>query len=498
MQEVSRPTFFDSFYTLNRFMNTQNPFYISSVFKKRVSIQEDLDFDSVNEKSSTLNLFIRLNGVWQLLCQYHVKLSLLVNIGDNLEEIHEHLKDQANFLIIRLADGCYYALPDTNLSPYWILTLQEQHKQNVLNRISTLYHSRQRTCSYDQIMKLDNLSTCIRDLLVIKKDLEDRIHEALQSGMHTATEPQMKESSARNAHIKRMADAQRFRKFQLTRSIEHNRALQDAKQNTIRSLKSLPESMQERDQFGPIKDDLADHIVKLDQVNVGLNLEKSRIAKDLLFIFPIESTGIRKSSSKYNFQLFGYKFPSTSSMSQLVKLLNKLSRTQMARLNALIGYMVLILIKLSGYLRIPLRFPARFLGSNSYIHDPISHILTRNRLYPLFVTQNSTLILRFSYGLILLTKDLNQLFEYENLYKVDDFNLLVNFKIFLTCLTSYDGRSDNIRDLISESAVSDDVGTSFKPGSPSQIMRDSINETLKSEERTNHIRKHLLEQSDYK
>ncbi|QPG73226.1 hypothetical protein FOA43_000533 [Brettanomyces nanus] len=480
IQDLKRDTFFDSFYSLNNFMKVDDPFYISRVFKNQLTIKEDLDFDSFNAKSSSLNLFVKRGSSWSLLCQYHIKLSLLVNVGDNLELVEKHFKNRANFLLIQLSDGCYYILPDSGIPFHLIHQLQVEHKKNVLDRIENLYHSKQRTCSYNQIMKMNNLSVCIRDLMWIKRDLGSRINEALRQheNSYAGVEEKIELISSQLLSLKELLKDQEFHNSQLRRKIKSIHINGDAKKNTIELLSSRRYLLISPD-FDSVKEQLIGYMDGLGQTNTSLNLEKSRVAKGLLAIFPIISSSAKTKSSKYDFELFGYRFPTTSSTTQWVKILNRLSRTQMARLNALLGYLVLIIIKLSDYLCVPLRYPVKFLSSNSYIHDPISRTKNKNRLYPLFITQNSTLILRFSYGLMLFTKDLDQLFEYENLYKVEEFNLLVNLKILLTCLTSYDCRSDTIQDFVTEGFTT----------------RESINETLLSEDRTNHIRKHLLGQS---
>ncbi|GME86107.1 unnamed protein product [Ambrosiozyma monospora] len=88
LQELNASTFYDCFYTINGFMDIEDPIYISPIFKKEFEISEELNFLGLNRNSITINLFIKYNSKWCLLRQFHIKLSFLVNLGDNLDLIN--------------------------------------------------------------------------------------------------------------------------------------------------------------------------------------------------------------------------------------------------------------------------------------------------------------------------------------------------------------------------------------------------------------------------
>lgn len=440
VQEKSKCTFFDSFYSLNGFMNTDDPIYISRVFHGQPTIQEELDFTAQNQKSFTLNLMIHLDQKWCLLTEYHIKMSLLVPVGDDPELIWQRFGRQQNFLVIQLSDGCYYIMPGTKVSPSTVRELQQRYVDSV-DKTNETYYSPINTCSYDQIMKLDNLQICLADLREIKKDIGAKISGALANEKsYEAIRRQILSVSTCVENLKEMLNTQKYKNYQLQKKCERQQVSKRLVSDSIESSSVL--SHRTQTPKSAMSNELADYMVKLDQAMGQSDLEKARIAKDLLFTFPINPTSSKGSTSKYSFQLFGYRFPPMTSPSQLVKVLNRLTRSQMSQLNALMGYIVLIMLRLSSYLSVPFKYPVRFLGSNCYIYDPISRTQTKSRVYPLFIAQNSSLVIRFTYGLMLINKNLNQLFESENIYKVDEFNLLVNIKIFLTCLSGYDGHTD--------------------------------------------------------
>lgn len=168
----------------------------------------------------------------------------------------------------------------------------------------------------------------------------------------------------------------------------------------------------------------------------------------------------------------------------------------MLRLSALTGYISYIINLYAHYLRVTLRYPIRYLGSRSYIRDFVSPKATKNGIFPLFLTQNTTLALKFTYGLMLLTSDLEQLFNNEQLYKIDDLNLLFNLHTFLQGMTTYGTNFENRVDSVGKHNCKQfafNIGTeSQDPGERIAFSKRALNQTFVSQERESHIRKHLL------
>lgn len=477
-QEITSNNLFDCFYTLNEFMNLNDPFYISRAFSDLMSLQEEVDFDIPHGKAFTVNLFLKLEGHWNLLTQFHVMMSCLVSLGNDLDLIWKSIKKCTNLLLIRLSDHCYYTIPDGTVSDSVCSSLQQNYCKKMQSRAITLYHSRQPTCSYDQIMKLDNLRMCIDDLLAIKRNLCCSIKQLLNKKRKIYNyESSERLIKAEIAQLKQLLKNKEYTNISLHRHIDK---LQKYQHSPISVL--IDSSSNKHD----LKDKCAMYLVKIDEMSISLNLEKSRISKDLLFIFPIKSYTKTSSPKKGTiYELFGIHFPLVPSKKWLVNKLLLLPRSQMSRFNALIGYMVLIIAQLSRYLRVTLTSPLRFFGSDSYIYDPTS-INLKNHIFPLFITQNSTLIVRFSYGLYLLTRDIDQLFTSEGLYETNNYNILSKIKILLSYMEDYDGQFFTDQPDTSSFATSE---TSI------ESLRAGLNRTLRLQDTADHIRKHLLRES---
>lgn len=467
-QKINYETFFNCFYTINNFLNIDKPYFISRIFPYFAEVADELEIH-VFAKSATINLFIkRGNDNWKLIKQYHVKLSLLINLGDNLELIEERLKGVKNILILKLSDDCYYTLPNDSIERETIDILRSTYLEKIAEKFDNFYY-KQTSCSYDQIMTMNNYSRCIHDLLYTKNTLDYRISNEIKrdNGIHNIMD-QSNTLKTSNEHLKEVLD----------RKISHNYQLQ----SKINSLKQKKEKLKSRNmqiKYPPtsnIKDTsigLATETYDIQRESLKLqaeiNLEKARIADIIQFIFPMKPIKF-----KHDFSLFQTCFPSsliphskyvgesdhtkiipTSILSStIIQRLTQISRPHCERLNALIGYIAQIVLTVADIFNIPLRYPIRVLGSNSYINDPISNfnatantkftnmlndtsITKTSTIYPLFICQNATLAVKFTYALFLLRKNLEQLYEVEGIVKVEEFNLLIACKIWLTCVEGY-------------------------------------------------------------
>jgi len=496
LQRLSQDTFFDTFYTLNKFMNVNNPFYISRVFHECANIQEDVDFNAINEKSLTLNLFINYKGKWRLLIQYHIMLPLMKCIGSDVKQIRKLFWKKPNFLTINLSDDCCYILPDTDVSNDMINALQKTCLQKLQQRTNLLYHSGQTTCTYDQIMKLNNLSTCIKDILDVKKSVCYRLHRSAKKQTNKKGDILSKISILRST-----LNSRKLYNLELSQLAKHLQSSVNKKKMIIDNLLNLSLKFYPKPKIDVIKKKLQDYLSLFDQVLDGLNIEKARIAKDLLYIFPMKRVSMLNGSSlKRNYELLGYRFPPAPTRHKLLSLLMKLQRAQILKLSALTGYISYIICLYARYLQINLRYPIHYMGSRSYIRDFISPKATNNNVFPLFITQNATLVLKYTYGLMLLTSDLEQLFNNERLHNIEDLNLLFNLHTFLQGMSNYGTDVTDFADSISKHGSKQfffGAGTELlNPSERIAISRRTLNETLASQERERHIRKHLLDNID--
>ncbi|KAG7737916.1 hypothetical protein KL912_003699 [Ogataea haglerorum] len=406
IQAINKRMFLECFFTINHFLDTKTPFYISRVFSYSVHVWDDIQLSGLSLKSFTINLYAKIDTEWKLLVRYNVKLSFLVNLGSDYEVIESKLRHEPNLLLLKLNDDCYYVQSSTYLPREVIKDLEMYHSKKGAGS----YLHEEPTCTFDQIMKLNNLSVCLVDLLSSKKVLTDKIESLLRDSLSPKSNPVV--INCLKALIDSQEVSNRLLKQQISRLNDIRRAKECRTYGTF-----MTEYKRE---------DYAHYLLDLESVITQLSKQKSRIANTLLTIFPITI------SDSLEFSLFGYKLP--QSLNYL-----KMTRIEIEKTNALLGIVVFLVIKLSNYLNVPLRYPLKFLGSNSYISDPVSKMQTKLRVYPLFVVQNSNLAIRFEFGLSLLVKNLQQIFESENLSKLDDHDLLANLKVLLTCIARDDG-----------------------------------------------------------
>ncbi|KAH3668890.1 hypothetical protein OGAPHI_002645 [Ogataea philodendri] len=403
LQNFNRCTFLDCFFTMNHFLDTTSPFYISRVFDNSVDMCEDLHLSGLNLKSFTINVYVKVDGQWKFLVQHNVKLSFLVNLGNDLDVIESNLKHHPNLLLLRMNDDNYYIQSSSDIPTDTIAKL----KAIAARKLEMSHLHEQPTCSFDQIMKLNNLTICIVDLLSSKKALMEKIEAAIDESL--VVQPSTMVSDC----LSMLLDSQNLTTKMLGQQISRLKEIKSIKQQHINQFSANKHQ----------REDFVHYTVQLESTSVETAKEKSRIANTLLRIFPIDS------NSKLEFSLLGYHMPHSFNFL-------KMMRSDIERFNALLGIVVLLVSKLSQYLKVPLRYPLKFFGSNSYITDPVSKMQTKLRIYPLFIVQNSNLAIRFEFGLSLLLKNLQQLFESENLTKLDDHDLLANLKVLLTCISS--------------------------------------------------------------
>ena len=463
----------ESFYTLNDFLNIDKPYFISRTFPSDVELDDELEL-RIFSNSATINLFAKFkNDRWKLLKQYHLKLSLLINIGNDSELIMKTLKGRKNLLILQMTDGCYYILPNTSIPTQTIKYLKTVYFDSVMERVDmTVYHAN--SCTYDQIRVINNYSKCIHDLLITKQILKNKIDKELENnnGFRNNQYLLNKTNTSIN-QLSKILEKRKLHNKQLKERISQMNEIKDIINSNIKNAKD------------DIKIDVQEEICKL-EIDIEnnkklINIEKARVASIIQYIFPI-----KESENNFSFTLFNTSYPSSLipqyrisineipysiiSTSTIQKLMN-ISKQESERLNAIIGYIGLIISKIADILQIPLRYPIKYLGSTSYIHDPISSsgyyslpigkensntISGKPMIYPLFICQNITLVNKFTYGLLLLRKNLEQIYDIEHIVKIEEFNLLIACKIWLTCVECYADMNNEIPDIQMDNLYNDE------------------------------------------
>lgn len=472
-QALNDEAFFQCFYTLNNFLNIEEPYFISRLFPVHVDLADELEL-KIPSKSITINLFVKHESQnWKLLKQYHIKMSFLINLGDDIDAIKKELHQIHNLLLIRMSDDCYYILPNEQLSSDSVERLEESYYRKTLDRIELLNY-RTNTCTYDQILTMNNYSRCICDLKGTKNSLNSQITKEFknQNSYYTLTEKHRFISSS-NSHLQDVVSQKVAHNYQLEQKLEKLKRQCQKLKSRILKLKYPPETNMNAITIAEESEDIQVANFKL---TIEINHEKARISSIIQFIFPMHPI-----KGKYDFSLFQTSFPEFLTAKQnkfedsqnklgvpisilstsIIQKITQISRPNSERLNALIGYITLIIVTIADIFKIPLRYNIRYLGSSSYITDSItnsnktSSTATMNsrtettsasknsQIYPLFICQNATLAVKFTYGLLLLRKNIEQLYETEKIMKIEESNLLVACKIWLTCIDGYTDLVEN-------------------------------------------------------
>lgn len=472
-QNVNSSSFSRCFYTVNKFKDIVDPLYISGIFEEHLGIQEEVNFNFKFD-SFSVNIYTEMQmSKWQLLCAYHVEIKNLIKVGDDIHIIKKTFKNVENWIIFKIK-GVYYILPTVEIPIVEINKLSTLYEQKIKDKLETTRYY-YKSCTFDQCMKLNNLSRCIHDLENTKDEVEYRIYLELQNVQNVLQ---------RDDRIKLTSVSIKTNKSILEKKIDHNKYLV-AKLNQLESQKLKKQtllaesaSISDRTHNRKVIQQVSDYLLRNQHLTLQIQEEKARIANIIHEIFPIET--IRSHSSKVENQLFQTKFPnaltisyaafkasfingaSSAANAPLIQTLSSLSKSHKERLNSLVGYIALIILTLSKILNLPLRYPIRYLGSNSYIHDPISSIKAAvqatttsqtSDMYPLFTTHSPAVSVRFTYALLLLRKNLEQLFQFEKLAKAEDFNLLASIQIWLTCVSGYE--NINSEDFVENLGLSD-------------------------------------------
>lgn len=463
-----------TFYTLNNFMDFEKPYFISRVFDKFSVILDPLELQ-MNDTSFTINLYRKSNKQWHIYRQYHIKMSLLICIGDDLESVKQRI-DYSNMIIFQLSDDCYYSLPNEQVSADLLKAFQLDYSMRTQELLANV-RIREQSCTYDQMMKLNNFSRCIHDLMVSNKELEMRI----------ASESKVEEFKVNSERVRMDTSQTKFLTDELFNRFEKIKMSNHSLANKLKELQDVENKrlmvidrnnlLLDPKTFQNIKLEYHNYEIKNRVVTCEINKQKARVASTVMDIFKIEQLK-SESSRKIEFQMYGIKLPSALSLSfcnfrsifsngangatkvEIVQRLSQLSTGNLEKLNFLVGLIAFIIHTLGKILRIKLRYPIRFLGSHTYIHNPISSIKaavrnmpsaypyenpsgvppsnSKTEVYPLFAGHNASICVRFLYSMMLLKKDLAQLFEVNYLTRIESFNLLASLKIFLTCISSFE------------------------------------------------------------
>lgn len=490
-----------------------------------------LDEDNLRETQCIVSLWgkTKLMDSYELIVSEYVSLSSLIFIG--YSQFNPQVNFPPNSLMICLTDGIYI-LPklyesldlklkppyvegqqpkhlieisdsSTDVSKYLTLTLHDSLWDNGNNNEPTEEEDQpiktttefQYTLSYDAIMKLNNLEACIIDASHIETETASKISEALTPNYHSlkkAKDDDSRKESVNEIFLLRLRKNELKNKLEITKRYHKQQvakiqalkrqianvkaemgAIQDLMAHGDARQRAVTRSSQEVQKGMQNDESLIEHYIA-----PQILWERSRIATDLSFIFPI--VPIEEFFLKFTIcgipLLDSYpttpsvkrvtnhqRSSSSSSTTTLIKtsdlsdedefpyyegknmLISDFKNSQFYnwikdRFNvddatgAAYGLAAQVISLLSYYLDVPLRYPVQPFGSQSFIIDPVSNI-KGSRTFPLW-TKNS-LYFRFQYAQFLFNKNVEQLLNSQGVNRLVDIRpTLANLKNLLLVISS--------------------------------------------------------------
>ena len=282
------------------------------------------------------------------------------------------------------------------------------------------------TSSFDALMRLSNLDSCIQDAFATREKLSLQISSLIDKQKESFESIQV----SSQAHDKLTATN---RSLAIThkslKSIGNRKSELQASLETRRTAMSSGYSSQENSKRELIlaRSNLTTLRTSWQESKLAFTGQIRRVCEDLSEIYPIEPIE-RKT---FTFTVRGMHLPNAASISS--------ANADSAITAAALGYIAHIVHMLSLYLLAPIPYPPTPLGSTSTILDPISANMpsTAARTFPLF--QKGAVTYRFEYGLFLLNTDIELLMSRQGLRMVDLRHTLPNLKYLITVLTTGKG-----------------------------------------------------------
>lgn len=413
----------DSFFALH-VEGQDEPIYVSETAER--AMQPNFRFFDIEScgpsvtrlEDITVKMYAKTHDEqdYRFVLDLHVNLPSLQYIGKSIESFGLPLSDNA--VIFHLEDGIYTSLTHLPNSTH-LSTAPTGAPRASANRILP-------TSSYDALMRLATLDTCIQDAINTREKLAGQISDILTDHKQSFTQVESvaegRDSAARvfpaaNLQRRRLENAVRKRD-ELRESIEHRRrSFQQGREAQSRAEQAMQNGRASIDETRSEGYNTVDEMIG----------QRRRCCEDLQSIYPIEPVPGRSLS----FSIRGLPLPNSS-----------FEECDEAVTAAALGFVAHTVHLLSFYLSSPLPYPITACGSTSSISDPISQTPTGSQgngppSYPLFI--KGAVRYRFEYAVFLLNKDIEMLACQLGLRVMDIRQTLPNLKYLLYIATSGKG-----------------------------------------------------------
>ncbi|KAF7910905.1 uncharacterized protein EAF01_002414 [Botrytis porri] len=269
------------------------------------------------------------------------------------------------------------------------------------------------TSSYNALMRLSNLNESIQDALATREQLTSQINDILTNNTSPSTYiPVAKESLALAKRYvttsRKLLHHSQARQHDLKTSISLRRAAISSGYAVQSAAEADVQNAQEH---------LNNSRTLLTNTKSLIRDHRRRLCEELIEIYPIEPT-----SHPLLFTICGLPLPNTTDD-------DNISSADEDVVAAALGYVAQLVNHLQYYLGVPLPYPITPHASRSLIHDPISLVQDRQRIFPLY--PQSVIRFRFDWGVFLLNKNIEALAESQGLRVLDIRQTVPNLKYLL-------------------------------------------------------------------
>ncbi|KAF7938673.1 uncharacterized protein EAE98_001011 [Botrytis deweyae] len=393
LEDVRDSRMADSFFTLHC-EGQDDPIYISEVVEKAMN-PTFRSFDLSSFGPATTRLDTVIVEIWVKrqdfvpLIEEEVNLQSLQFLG----RLENH-PFPPNSIIFQLVDGIYTIdLTSKPPRPRPSIALP--------------------TSSYNALMRLSNLDESIQDALATREQLTSQINNILTNNTSPSTYiPVAKESLALAKRYvttsRKLLHQSQTRQHDLKTSISSRRAAISSGYAVQSAAETDVQNAQEH---------LNNSRTLLTSTKSLIRDHRRRLCEELIEIYPIEPT-----SHPLLFTICGLPLPNTTDD-------DNISSADEDVVAAALGYVAQLVNHLQYYLGVPLPYPITPHASRSLIHDPISLVQDRQRIFPLY--PQSVIRFRFDWGVFLLNKNIEALAESQGLRVLDIRQTVPNLKYLL-------------------------------------------------------------------
>ena len=365
-----------------RTMNPTFRFFDTNIYSAWVTRRDE----------TTVKVWARTKGSdgYHLLLELKQHLGSLQYVGKELEGFHHPFP--SNCILFHMMDGIYTSFTDLPVSRY------DTPKRTA----SPAAHSKQKTSSFDALMRLSNLDDCIQDALSTQRTLTSQINALIAeySPARRAIDKATRAASFLSTTKVHLASARRSLSTSENRLANLKSSLR-ARRAAISG--GLANHDRQAGQLASARSELTSQRAQHRECRMAHARQTARVVNELFKIYPINPLD-SSALHPLTFTIRSLRLPSSHHLETLDD----------DHLAAALGHTSSLTHLLSQYLRLALPYPLSPQGSTSTVLDPISITLGEphgeenpRRRFPLY--RKGTVAYRFEYGVFLLGKDVEWL-----------------------------------------------------------------------------------------